>query len=122
MECAGRGFAGLDEYRPCRRVCPERIINLLRKNAAPPFDLDLAGDRAMSGNKLAPTFTELAAVNVNGVIGRIEQIRDDCFHRTRTARGEQDDLLARTKEGLELLTSAVQGRAEFRGPVMNHWP
>src|SRR6516225_2035165 len=100
MKRACGGLAGLNEHRPGSGIFSQRIINLLRTHATAPFDLDFMRNRAMGDNQLTPAFAKFAAVDVNRMMIRVEQINDRRLHRTGTARRQQNYLLTGSKERL----------------------
>src|SRR5579872_2489800 len=119
MHRTGRGFAGLNENRARLRMLLESVLDLLGTHRAAPFDLHLVRRHAIGREQLAPSLAELSAIDENGVLARLEQVGDGCFHRAGAAGGEQEDFFLGAEEWPKKRARLIEGFREFRRAVMN---
>ena len=98
MYRAGRGFAGLHENRARLGMLLERVLDLLGAHRATPFDFDLMRHHPESGEHLAPSLAELAAIDEDGVLAGREQVDDRRLHRAGAGRGKEEDFLPGAEE------------------------
>src|SRR5260370_28029944 len=92
MYGAARSLARLDEYGACLGMRLDRVLDLLRTHRASPFALDLVTYGAVCGEQPSPALAEFAAVDENRMLAGRDEVGHCRFHRTGTARSDQDDL------------------------------
>jgi len=120
MNRAGRGFARLHQYRTRAGIGTQRFLDLLRPRRAAPFDADLVTGHPIRGEQLAPAFAKLAAVDVDRVLARREQVGHHRLHRAGAAGREQDHFLARAQQRAHPFARLVERGAELGSPVVDH--
>src|SRR5712692_8675599 len=119
MYGAARSLARLDEYGACLGMRLDRVLDLFGTHRASPFALDLVTGGAVCGEQPPPALAEFAAVDENRMLARRDEVGHRSFHRTGTARSDQDDLLLRAEQRLQPLARAIQHGAEFGRPMMD---
>ena len=72
------------------------------------------------GEQLAPALAKLAAVDVDRMLARREQVGHRRFHRAGAAGCEQDHLLARAEQRAYALARLVEHGAELGRAMVDH--
>ena len=120
MNRAGRGLARLHQHRARIGIGAERVFDLLRTRRAAPFDADLMAGHPIGREQLAPALAKLAAVDVDRMLARREQVGHRRLHRAGAAGREQDHLLARAEQRAHPLARLVEHGAELGRAMMDH--
>ncbi len=120
MHRAGGSLAGLHEHRARLWIRLERIVDLFGTRRTTPFDAHLVAGDSECVEQLAPSLAELAAVDEDRVLARLQEIDDGRFHRASAGRRKQYHLARSTVERFHPIARRVERGAELRRAMVDY--